>query len=236
MDPVAMLQQTALLEGLDEEALRAIAERTVRRRLSRDTMLFREGDPCRGLFVVTKGSVVVYKASPDGREQVLDTIGPGNTIAELPLFDGGPYPASARALENGEVLFLSLNDFQWLYRTHPEIADHVIRRLGYRMRRMVQLVNKLSLKDVPSRVAATLLEYASAAGPVRDGVTFRMPRRHHELAAEISTTRESVTRALMKLRKDGVIARQDRAIRILDVAKLKQLAAGGTTLSYPARM
>src|SRR5690606_2882400 len=115
----------------------------------------------------------------------------------------------------------------WLYRTHPEIADHVIQRLGYRMRRMVQLVNKLSLKDVPSRVAASLLEYASAAGPLRDGVTFPMPRRHYELAAELSTTRESVPRTLMKLREEGVIGQRGRAIQILSVAKLKQLAAGG---------
>lgn len=237
MDPIAVLQQTSLLKGLNEEALRAVAGRTVIKRLPRNAILFREGELCRGLFVVTRGRVVAYQASPDGREQVLDTVGPGNTIAELPLFDGGPYPASARALEDSEVLFLSLNDFQWLYRTYPEIADHVIQRLGYRMRRMVQLVNKLSLKDVPSRVAVSLLEYASADGPLRDGVTFRMPRRHYELAAELSTTRESVTRTLMKLREEGVIAQRGRAIQILSVAKLKQLATGGIAApAYLARV
>jgi CRP/FNR family transcriptional regulator, cyclic AMP receptor protein len=227
MDPIAVLQQTSLLKGLSEESLRAIAGRTVVKRLPRDAILFREGEPCRGLYVVTGGRVAAYQASPDGREQVLDTVGPGNTIAELPLFDGGPYPASARALEDSEVLFLSLDDFQWLYRTHPEIADHVIQRLGHRMRRMVQLVRKLSLKDVPSRVAASLLEYATAAGPLHDGTTFPMPRRHYELAAELSTTRESVTRTLMKLRQEGVISQRRRMVQILNVARLKQLAAGG---------
>lgn len=237
MDPSAVLQQTSLLKGLGEESLRAIAGRTVVKRLPRDAILFREGEPCRGLFVVTRGRIAAYQASPDGREQVLDTVGPGNTIAEMPLFDGGPYPASARALEDSEILFLSLGDFQWLYRTHPEIAHHVIQRLGFRMRRMVQLVGKLSLKDVPSRVAASLLEYAAAAGPLHDGVTFAMPRRHYELAAELSTTRESVTRTLMKLREERVIAQRGRSVQILSVTKLKQLASGGSPAPvYAARV
>jgi CRP/FNR family transcriptional regulator len=233
MDPIAVLQHTSLLRGLSEEALRAIAGRTVVKRLSRDAILFREGDPCLGLYVVTAGRVAAYQASADGREQILDTVDPGNTIAELPLFDGGPYPASARALEDSELLFLSLDDFQGLYRSHPEIAHHVIQRLGHRMRRLVQLVNKLSLKDVPSRVAASLLEYAAAAAPLRDGVIFRMPRRHYELAAELSTTRESVTRALMKLREEGVIVQRGPSMQILSVARLKQLAAGGVTAPLP---
>jgi CRP/FNR family cyclic AMP-dependent transcriptional regulator len=237
MDPIAVLQQTSLLKGLADDALRAIAGRTIVKRLPRDTILFREGEPCRGLYVVTGGRVVAYQASPDGREQVLDTVEPGNTIAELPLFDGGPYPASARALEDSEVLFLSLDDFQELYRTHPEIAHHVIQRLGVRMRRLVQLVNKLSLKDVPSRVAASLLEYAAAAAPLRDGVIFRMPRRHYELAAELSTTRESVTRALIRMREEGVISQRGPSIQILSVAKLRQFAAGGVTAPLsPARI
>lgn len=236
MDPVAVLKETSLLQGLSEEGLRAIAGRTVVKRMPRDRILFREGEPCRGLYVVTAGRIAAYQASPDGREQVLDTIGAGNTIAELPLFDGGPYPASARALEDSEVLFLSLGDFQWLYRTHPELADHVIQRLGFRMRRLVQLVGRLSLKDVPSRVASSLLEYAEAAGPLRDGATFPMPRRHYELAAELSTTRESVTRTLMKLREEGVIAQRGRSVEILNLAKLRQLAGGGAVAAYPMKV
>lgn len=237
MDPISVLQRTSLLHGLSEEALRAIAGRTVGKRLARGALLFREGEACRGLYVVLRGLIAAYQASPDGREQVLDTAGPGQTIAELPLFDGGPYPASARALEDSELLFLSLNDFQWLYRTHPEIADHVIQRLGQRLRRLVRLVTKLSLQDVPARVAASLLEQAEASGtPLRDGMAFRMPRRHYELAAELATTRESVTRTLMKLREDGIIAQSGHTIRILSVARLKQAAGGGAVPVYTSRI
>src|SRR5690606_6117311 len=151
--------------------------------------------------------------------QVLHTEGPGQPLAELPLFDGAPYPASARAQEDSRVLFLPRDAFQSLYRNHPEIADAVIRDLGRRLRRMVRMVEKVSLKDVPARVAATLLEYAEAADAVRDGGAFRVPRTQEELATELATTRESVARALARLRREGAIAQSGARVRVLDVAR-----------------
>src|SRR5690606_33330032 len=155
-----LVRKVALFQQVGDEAVDAVARRTVIRPLPRGRPLFRRGEPCQGLYVVVDGRVRVYRASSDGREQTLHLQGPGQTIAEVPLFDGGPYPASARAEEDSRVLFLPLADFQWLYRHHPEVADSVIRELGRRLRRMVQLVEKISLRDVPSRVALTLLEYA----------------------------------------------------------------------------
>ncbi len=235
MDAVELLARQPLFQGLGADALGAVAGRTVRKRLSRGAILFREGDACRGLFIVVRGRVVAYRAGAEGREQVLDAAGPGESIAELPLLDTGPYPASARAAEPSEVLFLSVNDFEWLYRSNPEIADSVVRCLGGRLRRLVRLVGKLALSDVSARVAFALLEYGAAHGPVRDGSTFRLPRRHHELAAELSTTRESVTRAFAKLRRDGLIAQRGRDIVILSAHRLRGLAGTGESpLRIPA--
>src|SRR5690606_35221150 len=125
---------------LREDALEAVARRTVIRNVSRGTLLFRGGEPCQGLYVVLEGSVRVYRSNSEGREQVLHVQGPGQPLAEVPLMDGGPYPASARALEDSRVLFLPRSEFEWLYHNHPEIADAVIRELGRRLRRMVRLV------------------------------------------------------------------------------------------------
>jgi len=235
MDVVELLARQPLFERLGLEALRTVSGRTVRRRLSRGAMLFREGEACRGLYIVIRGRVVAYRAIADGREQILDTAGPGQSIAELPVLDGGPYPASARAAETTDVLFLSVNDFEWLYQSHPEIAGAVVRCLGQRLRSVVRLVGKLTLNEVPERVAFSLVEYASAHGPLRDGTRFRLPRRHHELAAELSTTRESVTRAFSKLERDGVISRRGRDIVILSVERLRALAGtGASPLRLPA--
>ncbi len=214
-----------LFAHLGDEALAAVADRTVFRNLPSNTLLFRRGQPCQGLYVVERGRVRVYRANRDGREQVLHTQGPGQPLAEVPLFDAGPYPASARALEDSRVLFLPIGEFQLLYRSHPEIADSVIRELGRRLRRAVRLIEKVSLKDVPARVAMTLLEYAESAGALRDGGEFTLPRTQEELAAELATTRESVARALARLRKEETIRQEGARIRIVSLDRLERAAS-----------
>jgi CRP/FNR family transcriptional regulator, cyclic AMP receptor protein len=219
---IEILRRLPIFAGVGEDALAAAARRVVCRRYPRESIIFRRGEPCRGLFVVIDGSVRVYRSRSDGREQTLHTQGPGQPVGEVPLFDGGPYPASARTAEDSRLLFLPLDDFQWLYRHHPEIAGSVIRELGRRLRRMVGLVEKISLRDVPARVAITLLEYAERAGEMRDGVEFDLPRTHEQLAAELATSRESVSRAISRLQRDGVITRHGPRVRIPDLALLER--------------
>lgn len=228
-NPVEILQNLRLFRGLGEEALRAVGSRSVFRSLPRDAVLFRRGEPCHGLYTVVAGRVRVYRASRDGREQVLHVQGPGQPLAEVPLFDAGPYPASARAEEDSRVLFLPIDDFQYLYQTHPEISDSIIRELGRRLRRMVGLVEKISLKDVPARVALTLLEHGERAGRLRDGVEFDLPRTQEAMAAELATTRESVARALARFRRDGIIAQQRARVRILSLERLEEVAHSSPT-------
>src|SRR5690606_9138948 len=185
MTAMEVLRAHPLFAGLSEAAIEDVARRTVSKELRRNGMLFRRGEACHGLYMVLSGRIKVYRASPDGREQVLHVEGPGRSVAELPLFDGGPYPASARAVEDTRLLFLPRDAFQALYRTNPEIADAVIRELGRRQRRLIGLVEKISLKDVPARVAAALLEYAEAAGVPGRGGAFDLPRTQEEFAAEL---------------------------------------------------
>jgi CRP-like cAMP-binding protein len=230
-EAIQALRKLSLFSRLSEEGLRAVAERSVFRNVSRDTILFRRGEPCRGLYVVVEGSVRVYRANLEGREQVLHTQGPGQALAEVPLFDGGPYPASARAMEDGRVLFLAADAFEWLYRNQPEIADSTIRELGRRLRRMVALVEKISLREVPARVAMTLLEHAErqtgTPGAVPRGTTFELRATHAQLAAELATSRESISRALSELRRRRVIAQQGTRVEILEPRRLEELASGG---------
>jgi CRP/FNR family transcriptional regulator, cyclic AMP receptor protein len=221
------LRKLPLFARLTDESLNAVAERAVFRNVTRDTVLFRCGEPCRGLYIVVSGRVRVYRSNPDGREQVLHTQETGQPLAEVPLFDGGPYPASARAMEDSRLLFLGSDSFAWLYRTHPEIAEATIRELGRRLRRMVQLVEKISLRDVHARVAITLLEYGRAEGELPVGGTFQLPRTQEQLAAELGTTRESVSRAFARLKKEGLIAQRGTRIQILDARELELVATAG---------
>jgi CRP/FNR family cyclic AMP-dependent transcriptional regulator len=222
----ALLRKLSIFSRLGDEALDAVAKRTVVRSIPRGRQLFRRGDPCQGLYVVVEGAVRIYRGNQEGREQTLHVQGPGQSVAEVPLFDGGPYPASARAEQESRVLFLPLDDFQWLYRHHPEIADSVITELGRRLRRMVHLVEKISLRDVPSRVAMTLIEYAERYGGdgAAGGVEFDLPRTQEELAAELATTRESVARALARIRSAGAITQKGSRVRVVDMRLLESIA------------
>lgn len=221
-----LLRGLSLFAALDEGALRQVAERTVTRSVARGATLFREGRPCQGLYVVVEGRIKVYRAFADGREQVLHVMAPGQPIAEVPLFDGGPYPASAQALDDAQVLFLPVDSFRWLYANSPAVADTVIRELGRRLRRMVRLVERISLRDVPTRVAAALLDYAEAADARRPGGTFALPRTQEALAGELATTRESIARALAGLRREGIILQEGKHVVIKDLARLAARARG----------
>ncbi len=221
-----VLRGLSLFRSLDAEALGEVAARTIQRGVARGATLFREGQPCQGLYVVVEGSIKVYRASADGREQVLHVMGPGQPIAEVPLFDGGPYPASAQALEPSQVLFLGLDSFRWLYAHNPAVADTVIRELGRRLRRMVRLVERISLRDVPARVAAALLDYAEGADARRAGGTFSLPRTQEALAGELATTRESIARALGTLRREGIILQEGKRVVIRDLGRLAARARG----------
>ncbi|MEX0912254.1 MAG: Crp/Fnr family transcriptional regulator [Gemmatimonadota bacterium] len=225
-EAVETLKKLPLFARLSDEGIGAVAQRAVFRQVTKDTILFRRGEPCQGLYIVVAGTVRVYRANLEGREQVLHTQGPGQALAEVPLFDGGPYPASARVIEAGRVLFLPADAFQWLYQNHPEIADATIRELGRRLRRMVKLVEKISLRDVPARVAMTLLEFAEQQAEVRAGAVFHLPRTQEQLAAELATTRESVSRALRELREEGVITQRGQRIELLDPSRLEEYTSG----------
>jgi CRP-like cAMP-binding protein len=215
-----LLGKLSLFRGLQAGVLDRIASRVTRRSFPKNRLLFRAGEPSQGLWIVERGKVRLYRASRDGREQVLHEQGPGQSLAEVPLFDGGPYPANARAEEDSVLLFLSRDDFREICRSEPEVADAVIRELGGRLRRAVSLIEKISLRDVPSRVGLTLLEMARA-GDRRGDEPFTLPMSQARLAERLATTRESVARALRTLQDEGLIEREGARIGIPDPAALE---------------
>ena len=225
-NPREQLKDISFFRDLTPEALDLVCERMVHRAAPAGSILFRKGELARGVYVLVRGRVEIYRSTADGREQVLHSETPVQSVAELPVFDGGSYPASGRAAEDSELYFLSVDDFQRLYREHPEIADAVIRNLGQRLRALVNVVEKVSLRTVPSRVAKTLLEQAEREGSLEDGSSFRLSKTQSDLAHELATSRESVARALGDLRRKGIISTEGRRITILSLAELADLARG----------
>jgi CRP/FNR family transcriptional regulator len=185
-------------------------------------LIFSEGDPCSGLFMVASGYVRIFKTSPGGREQVLSIDGPGTSIAELPVFDGGAYPASALAVDEATLLFVSKEAFRELCLTHPQVALKVLRVVGLRLRRLVEIIEELSFTTVRHRLAAFLLRIANQDG-IKAGrkIVVTLPDNNQEIAAQIGTVRELVSRNLSRLQAEGVIEIDGRNLTILNPSALQ---------------
>src|SRR5499425_1057322 len=187
----AILRKTPLFAGLTEAEMKALAGRTARKRFQKDEQLFAEGDPCTGMYVVAGGKIRIFKLSPSGREQILTVEGPGSSFAELPVFDGGNYPAAASAMEDTEVLFISRKDFQNFCLEHPDVGLKVIAVVGARLRRLVGIIEELSFTTVRQRLIAVILRLAQSSHTrSKEGVHIELSQSHQELAAELGTVRE----------------------------------------------
>jgi CRP/FNR family transcriptional regulator len=214
---VATLQATALFSALDRSEVTAFAERAVIRRFSTGELLFSEGEQCAGLYVVASGRVRIFKTSPGGREQVLTVEGPGSSIAELPVFDGGAYPASAAAVEEALLLFVSRNDFRACCLEHPEVALKVLQVVGARLRRLVGIIEELSFTTVRHRLIAWLLREAQTNGrSSQAGTVFELQVSHQELATHIGTVRELVSRNIARLQAQGLIQVKGREVTVIN--------------------
>ena len=218
-----ILRQTPLFTGLSDAEMAALAVRVTRQRFDRGELLFNEGDRCQGLYLVANGKIRIFKLSPSGREQILAVEGPGSSFAELPVFDGGTYPASASALEDAEVLFISRKDFHGLCLQHPEVGLKVIAVVGARLRRLVGIIEELSFTTVRQRLIAVLLRLARTDGKrSKEGVVIEMPGSHQDLAAELGTVRELISRNLGRLEAEGYLDVEGRKIIVKDLTGLEQ--------------
>jgi CRP/FNR family transcriptional regulator len=225
----ALIRNIPLFAELDDSAIQRLSERCVFRNVLSGHVLFIAGDECRGLYIIESGRVRIYRTNPEGREQVLHVEGPGRPVAELPLFDGGPYPASAVALEETRLLFLPRGDFESLYRTNPDIAQAIIRALGRRLRHLVHVTETLAFRDVAARLALLLVGYAERTGRVTpEGTELTLDRTQEELAIEIGAARESVSRAMKQLQRKGLVQRIDRDhLLVPDISRLRALLPAG---------
>ena len=190
------------------------------KRFAPDEVLFWEGEDCAGIFLIVQGSVKIFRTSPSGREVMLAIQEAPSTVAELPLFDGGPYPASVRAVEPVVCLFINKDDFQQVCRQYPEVALKILAVVGRRLRDLVGLVEAMTFGSVTQRLARLLLDASKAAG----ADTFDLPVTHQELASRLGTVREVVSRNLGRFRAQGLIKIQDRQVEIANRAGLQQEA------------
>jgi CRP/FNR family transcriptional regulator len=220
-DLAAVLKNTPLFSSLSPSELQLLAQRTVRRLFSAGELLFSEGEPCNGINIIASGMVRIFKTSVNGREQVLAVEKPGESIAEIPVFDGGPYPASAVATEDTEIAFISRRDFQAYCMEHPEVSLKVLAVVGARLRRLVAIIEELSFTTIRQRLVAMLVRLAQSEGKKSErGVEFLLPSSHQELANQLGTVRELISRNLTRLQAEGLLEVDARQIVVKNMKGL----------------
>jgi CRP-like cAMP-binding protein len=220
-ETVAALARTTLFGSLQESELQLLAHHAIVRRLARGDVLFVVEEEAQGLFVIVSGSVRAFRVSSEGREQVIHVEHAGATLAEVPVFDDGAYPATASAEEDSIVLFIDKRDFRQFLLPHPQIALAALKLLAGRLRRHAELVESLSLREVGQRLAQLFISEAKVSGSSNGGrIEVTLPLSHQQLAARVGSVREVVTRVLARLQRDGLISLDGRQLVILDHDRL----------------
>jgi len=214
------LRRIPLLAGLSQAEIDALAERALEKRFKPGDVLFHEGEPCYGIFLLGQGRVKIFKTSPSGREVMLAVESAPSTVAEVPLFDGGPYPATVSAVDDVVAYLISKPDFRKFCLEHPEVALKVLAVVGVRLRQLVGVVEAVTFGSVRQRLARALLEFGERAA----GASFPLIETHQELASRLGTVREVVSRNLSRFQAEGLIRLGKKQVRILDAAGLEREA------------
>jgi CRP-like cAMP-binding protein len=215
VDVVHVLGRHPFFASLDADSLSGVTRRAVIRVYEKGSLVFLEGEPAPGLYVVASGQVRVIKMSPAGREQELFHASLGESINEASALDGQPAIANAQATEPSVLLLIGRDALTALVREYPQIGLEMSRVLAVRLRDMARLAGDLSLRGVLPRMAGLLLRLA---GP---GAVVNLPTRN-ELAAMVGTVREVATRSLRQLESSGAIRLEARSVIILDRAQLER--------------
>jgi CRP-like cAMP-binding protein len=210
-----------LFEGLSQRQCNELAGIAVDRSYKRGQIIFSEGDGGIGLYVLIAGRVKVYKLSPDGKEQILHLFEPGEPFGEASVFAGQPFPAHAEALEKSRIFFFPRGAFIELIKGDPSLALNMLAILSRRLRKFTALIEDLSLKEVPGRLAAYLL-YASEQRANSEDLKLDIAK--NQLASLLGTIPETLSRILTKLVRQGLIQMDGSRIKIKDRQGLEELA------------
>jgi len=216
----ALLRKVNLLQGISDAALKKLVDSAVQRSVAAGTILFMEGEPVRGFYLIETGHVKISRHSQDGREHILLVLGEGDSFNEVAALDGGPNPATATAHSDAVVYCILRDELRKIVYENPDLAWAMIESISRRARHLVGMVQDLSMRSVKGRLANLLLDQAEA------NETDAVPRMltQEEMASHLGTVREMVGRALRSLASDGIIEFNRHRIVVLDVERLRKEA------------
>jgi len=211
-----------VFSGLPAATAHRLASHSVNRSYRRGEMIFSEGDPASGFYILTEGRVKIFKISPDGKEQIFHIFSPGNLFGEAAVFSGDSFPAAAMALEKSRTLIIPKSSLKEVLSENPLLAMNMLAVLSTRLRQFSQLIEDLSLKEVPARLATYLV--LISAGSSSDTIHLDITR--NQLASMLGTIPETLSRILSRMVSGNIIQVSGRDIKIIDREALRSLASG----------
>lgn len=218
MDNAELLAQSELLAAVNPSELEEILAGAFEVTLGRNEVLFDQGDPADSLYGVRTGRVAITLRSPDGRESVLTLMEPGDLFGDMPIFDGEPRSAGARALESSELLCVPYPAIRAVLEARPALLWSVVATLSRRLRSTDAALADSVFLDVTGRTAKRLLELAG------DADTFSLPITQEELASLVGASRERVNKAISAFVRLGWLDQVDKRYRIANRAELARRA------------
>lgn len=220
-DLLDFLGSTQIFAGLSREQLANLAQLAHSQHYGKGEIIFRQGDAGKGFFIVRSGRVKIFKLGKDGREQIRHVFAAGAHFAEVPAFDGKSYPASAATLEQTEVLFFPRQFFVDRLKNNPELALSLLGGLARHMRLLSNLIDGLSLKGIPGRLALYLLDLSDRQN---GSLEVELDLSKGQLAAMLGTIPETLSRTFLKFSKEGTILVEGSKITLLNPDILRRLA------------
>ncbi|MBN2567960.1 MAG: Crp/Fnr family transcriptional regulator [Deltaproteobacteria bacterium] len=217
-----------LFENLSTGQRDALARVAIRRSYARGEAIFSEGDEANGFFVILSGSVRIYKLSPEGKEQILHIFEDGDPFGEVAVFSDRSFPAYADAMKESSMLFFPRHPFIGLMRKDPDLSLNMLAVLSKRLRKFSGIIEALSLREVPGRLATHILSLSRKCGG-SDDILLDMPKG--QLASLLGTIPETLSRIIAKMQKRGLLRSEGSKIIILDRSGLTKIAEGDGRLS-----
>jgi len=201
-----ILEKVPLFYGLSPEAMQNLVQATTRKTYPKDTTLVEENETGETLYMIFSGKVKVTNIGPDGKEVILSVLGPGEFFGEMALLDDEPRSATVVTMEKTEMISLRRKEFFFLLENNKEILAKLLSTISGRLRHANAQIRSLALLDVLGRIARLFLDLASKEGrKLLDGsVVFRRPT-HQEIASMVGTSRETVSRMIGDLSREGYI-------------------------------
>ena len=210
-----------LFSGLATEEISEIRNIILTGKYEKGKILFIEGESGEAVYFVKKGKIKIYKSDIEGREYILHIFGPGQIFAEAVLLEGGPYPASAVAVEDSVVGMIKNRDLEDLLKKNTEIALKIIKIMSHRLRESQDKIKNLVFKDTYARTACALHRMSLEHGTkTAKGIEVQLPITRAELGAIVGTSRETVTRMLSEMHRKGIINMDRQKITVLNETEL----------------